>query len=149
MIKIIDLILNNPGIHFSEIQRQLEISPGNLAWHLEILNKYNVIKRKTVQNYVTFIPYYDQNPISNIDLNLQKSEVTLKILRKIKENPGIWNNKLAEQINMSRKATGYHIKKLVDLGLINVIRKGNIKKLHPNLEADYFNSDKDDINNEN
>jgi hypothetical protein len=36
--KIIDLILDNPGIHFNEILRIIDLSPGNLVWHLDIFN---------------------------------------------------------------------------------------------------------------
>jgi len=136
--KIIDLILENPGIHFNELLRKTNLAPGNLVWHLDILETYRVIKKKRVGNYVMFIPYYNKNPLSNVDLKLQKSELTLQILELIEENPGIWNNKLTEEMEIHRKTIQYHIDKLIDLGLVYKKKDGSKKKIYPNLKADYY-----------
>ncbi|MBD3216246.1 MAG: winged helix-turn-helix transcriptional regulator [Candidatus Lokiarchaeota archaeon] len=136
--KIIDLILEEPGIHFNELLRKTELAPGNLVWHLDILETYKVIKKKRVGNYVMFIPYYNKNPLSNINLKLQKSELTLQILESIEENPGIWNSKLTDEMEIHRKTIQYHIDKLIDLGLIYKKKEGSKKKIYPNLKADYY-----------
>ncbi|MBY9006217.1 MAG: winged helix-turn-helix transcriptional regulator [Candidatus Lokiarchaeota archaeon] len=141
--KIIDVILINPGVHFSELKRKTKIAYGNLVWHLEILDKYHVIKKKTMEQYVVYFPYFDKNPISNIDLKLQKSEFTLRILKIIEDNPGIWNSKIAQTTNISRKTIEYHIRKLIDLKLIHGIKKGNKKILYPNFKAEFFNGKKE------
>ncbi len=138
--KIIDLILKNPGIHFSELLRKTDLASGNLVWHLEILDTYKIIKKETMESYVLYFPYLDKNPISNIDLKLRKSELTLKSLKKIEEEPGIWNNKLAHSLQINRKTIEYHIKKLIDLELIYIKKEGNINRLFPNLEAEYFDN---------
>ncbi|GAG84243.1 unnamed protein product, partial [marine sediment metagenome] len=64
--KIIDLILNEPGIHFNELLRKTEIAAGNLVWHLDILETYKVIGKKRIGNFIAYFPYYQKNPISNI-----------------------------------------------------------------------------------
>ncbi|MBY9007633.1 MAG: winged helix-turn-helix transcriptional regulator [Candidatus Lokiarchaeota archaeon] len=134
--KIIDIILEKPGIHFNKLLRHTNLTPGSLVWHLEILNVYRIIKRKTIDNYVIYVPYIEKNPISNIDLTLQKSEMSLKILKIIEDEPGIWNSKIAKILNISRKTTEYHVRKLEDLKLIYGIRKGNINALFPNIQVD-------------
>jgi predicted transcriptional regulator len=139
-IKIIDTILKNPGIHYNDLLRKVKIAPGNLAWHLDILETYKVIRKKRIQNYLILLPYYSENPLSNIDLKLQKSELTLKVLELIKENPGIWNSKISEELETHRKTLEYHIEKLIDLDLIYKKRDGNKKRLFPNLEKQYFDS---------
>jgi len=136
--KIIDLILEQPGIHFNELLRKTDLAPGNLVWHLDILETYKVIKKKRVGNYVMFIPYYNKNPLSNIDLKLQKSELTLQILESIEEDPGIWNSKLTDKMQIHRKTIQYHIDKLIDLGLVFRKKDGSKKKIYPNLQADYY-----------
>jgi len=136
--KIIDLILEKPGIHFNELLRKTDLAPGNLVWHLDILETYKVIKKRRVGNYVMFIPYYNKNPLSNIDLKLQKSELTLQILELIEGNPGIWNNKLTEEMEIHRKTIQYHIDKLIDLELVYKKKEGSKKKIYPNLQADYY-----------
>jgi predicted transcriptional regulator len=136
--RIIDAILEEPGIHFNDLLRKTELAPGNLVWHLDILETYKVIKKKRIGNYLIFIPYYSKNPLSNIDLKLQKSELTLKVLEMIEEDPGIWNKKITNKLKIHRKTIQYHIDKLLELGLVYRKRDGSKKRIFPNLEEEYF-----------
>ncbi|MBD3255545.1 MAG: winged helix-turn-helix transcriptional regulator [Candidatus Lokiarchaeota archaeon] len=140
---IIDLILEEPGIHFNELMRKSDLAPGNLVWHLEILETYKIIGKKAIANYVAYFPYYHKNPISNIDLKLSKSKLTLEILQSIEEDPGIWNNLITKRKKVNRKTVQYHIEKLIDLGLVLVKKEGRKKKLYPNFEADYYQNNVD------
>ncbi|MFW9939853.1 MAG: winged helix-turn-helix transcriptional regulator [Candidatus Thorarchaeota archaeon] len=140
--KIIDLILNEPGIHFNELLRKTGLAAGNLVWHLDILQTYKVIGKKRVGNFIAYFPYYQKNPISNIDLKLQKSKLTLEILEMIEQKPGIWNNLITKKFKVDHKTIHYHLKKLIDLGLITMEKEGRKKKIFPNLESDYYNHNK-------
>ena len=143
--KIIDLVLNEPGIHFNELLRRTGLAAGNLVWHLDILLTYKVIGKKRIGNFIAYFPYYQKNPISNVDLKLQKSKLTLEILEMIEKKPGIWNNLITKKFKVDHKTIQYHIKKLIELNLINIKKEGRKNKLYPNLESDYFN----DKNNNN
>ena len=138
--KIIDLILNEPGIHFNELLRKTELAAGNLVWHLDILLTYKVIGKKRVGNFLAYFPYYQKNPISNVDITLQKSKLTLEILKMIEKDPGIWNNLITKKLKVDHKTILYHINKLEELGLINFKKEGRKKRIFPNLESDYFNN---------
>ncbi|MHA1585661.1 MAG: winged helix-turn-helix transcriptional regulator, partial [Promethearchaeota archaeon] len=85
--QIIDQIIEEPGIHYSELLRRIKISPGNLTWHIEILERYKVIKSEIVGKYVMYFPYYMENPLGNIDLRLKKSKTTMEILQLIQSEP--------------------------------------------------------------
>ncbi|MFW9988290.1 MAG: winged helix-turn-helix transcriptional regulator [Candidatus Odinarchaeota archaeon] len=139
--KIIDLILNEPGIHFNELLRKTGLAAGNLVWHLDILITYKVIGKKRIGNYIAYFPYYQKNPISNVNLKLKKSKLTLEILEMIEEKPGIWNNLITKKFKVDHKTIHYHLNKLIELGLIKFRKEGRKKKIYPNLESDYFNSD--------
>ncbi|MFW9879744.1 MAG: winged helix-turn-helix transcriptional regulator [Candidatus Thorarchaeota archaeon] len=139
--KIIDLILEEPGIHFNELLRKTGLAAGNLVWHLDILLTYKVIGKKRIGNILAYFPYYQKNPISNVNLALQKSKLTLEILGIIEKDPGIWNNLITKKLKVDHKTILYHIKKLEELGLIHFRKEGRKKKIFPNLEADYFNND--------
>jgi len=138
--KIIELILNEPGIHFNELLRKTGLAAGNLVWHLDILQTYKIIGKKRVGNFIAYFPYYQKNPISNVDLKLQKSKLTLKILEMIEQDPGIWNNLITKKLKVDHKTIQYHIRKLEELGLINFKKDGRKKKIYPNLDAEYFNN---------
>ncbi|MFW9872909.1 MAG: winged helix-turn-helix transcriptional regulator [Candidatus Thorarchaeota archaeon] len=137
--KIIDLILNEPGIHFNELLRKSGLAAGNLVWHLDILQTYKIIGKKRVGNFLAYFPYYQKNPISNVNLQLQKSKLTLKILEMIEQKPVIWNNLITKKFKVDHKTIHYHLNKLIELGLIKIEKEGRKKKIFPNLESDYFN----------
>jgi predicted transcriptional regulator len=136
--KIIDLILNEPGIHFNELLRKTELAAGNLVWHLDILETYKVIGKKRIGNFIAYFPYYQKNPISNIDLQLSKSKLTLEILEMIEKEPGLWNNLITGRLKVDHKTINYHIQKLLELDLINIKKDGRKKKLYPNLDSEYY-----------
>ena len=76
--------MNEPGIHFNELLRRTGLAAGNLVWHLDILLTYKVIGKKRIGNFIAYFPYYQKNPLSNVDLKLQKSKLTIEILEKQK-----------------------------------------------------------------
>ena len=131
---ILDLILEKPGMHFNELLRNTGISPGNLVWHLDILQSYKIIGKKRFENFVVYFPYYQKNPLSNIDLKLQKSELTLKVLKFIEKNPGTWNSLIAKQLGINRKTIQYHVQKLIDLDLIFLEKSSSKNKIYLKID---------------
>ena len=136
--KIIDLILNEPGIHFNELLRKTGIAAGNLVWHLDILQTYKIIGKERVGNFLAYFTYYQKNPLSNVNLKLQKSKLTLEILELIEDEPGIWNNLITKKFKVDHKTIHYHLNKLIELGLIKLEKEGRKKKIYPNFDADYY-----------
>lgn len=113
--KIIDFILDSPGIHFNELLRETELSPGNLVWHLDVLETYHIIGKKNVGQYLVYFPLYDYNPMSNIDIKLAKSDTTLQILNMIEDNPGTYGSEIANKLDLDHKTVKYHIEKLKEI----------------------------------
>lgn len=138
--KIIDIILKEPGVHFNELLRRTDMAAGNLVWHLDILETYKVIGKKRIGKYIAYFPYYQKNPLSNIDLKLSKSKLTLEILEMIEENPGIWNNLIKKKFKVDHKTIHYHVQKLKELDLIKLKKDGRKKKIYPNFDSDFYNN---------
>lgn len=134
--KIIELILENPGIHFNEILRYLDISAGQLAWHLDVLETFHVIRKMRVGQYLTYFPYLEQNPISKIDLHLAKSKTTLEILQLINDNPGIYQGQIAKRLDLNHKTVKYHIDKLIEVGAVRIDDSKSKKGLYPIIIRD-------------
>ncbi len=132
--RVIDLIVDNPGIHFSELLRQTHIAPGNLNWHIEILERYKIIKNEIVGKYVMYFPYHGKNLLSNIDLKLQKSKTTMEILKIIQTIPGLTQNQIAKRIEKNHKTVKYHLDKLIEVDLIEKRPEGRKNLLYPTIE---------------
>jgi len=129
--KIISLILEQPGVHFNEILREINISAGTLVWHLDILETFKVIQKQRIGQYLVYYPYTVKNPISKLDLKLRKSRTTLEILQLINDNPGMYQNQIAHRMDLNHKTVKYHIDKLIESELILAKKKGRKNFFYP------------------
>ena len=129
--KIITLILEEPGVHFNEILREIEISAGTLVWHLDILETFKVIQKQRIGQYLVYYPYTVKNPINKLDLKLRKSRTTLEILQLINDHPGMYQNQIARRMDLNHKTVKYHIDKLIESELIMAKKKGRKNLFFP------------------
>jgi predicted transcriptional regulator len=127
---ILKQILNNPGIHQNELLRKCNMQKGQLQWHLEILLKYNIIKKKKFGQYSIYFPILNNIEIyESFENGLAKSETTTQIFHLIQENPGIYSSEIARKINLARNTVKYHIDKLNKDNLIKLEKKGRKLRL--------------------
>ncbi|MFX0101885.1 MAG: winged helix-turn-helix transcriptional regulator, partial [Candidatus Hodarchaeota archaeon] len=110
--KILDMIIDEPGIHYKELLRISEVSPSNLAWHLDILETYKIIHKARVGHFLVYYPYLDKNPFANFDPKVAKSKTTLEIFQLIGDNPGMMQSQLARRMELDHKTVKYHLEKL-------------------------------------
>jgi predicted transcriptional regulator len=144
--EIIRLILEMPGIHFNELLRQTDLAPGNLVWHLDILETFKIIRKQRVGQYLIYFPFLDKNPLSKLDLTLQKSKTTLEILQIINDHPGIYQNQLASRMDMNHKTIQYHLNKLTEAEIIRSEQKGRKRLWFPvYLPDSKIEDEKEDI----
>ncbi|MFX1454010.1 MAG: winged helix-turn-helix transcriptional regulator [Promethearchaeota archaeon] len=130
-IALINYILKNPGIHHNELQRKCDLQKGQLQWHLDVLLKYNIIKKEKYGQFTIYFPittsFDAQDYLENL---IAKSETTSKILTLIKENPGINSSEISRILNLSRNTIKYHVDKLTENDLISTKEKGRKIELY-------------------
>ena len=131
-VAILTAILNKPGIHQSEILRDCNLQKGQLQWHLDVLLKYHIIKKKKYGQYVLYFPITasleEKDEFKHL---LGKSKTTLQIFKLIEDNPGITSSEISKIVNLSRNTIKYHIDKLIEENLIDLRRKGRKIELFP------------------
>ena len=133
-LSIINQILRNPGIHHNELLRNCELQKGQLQWHLDVLLKYNIIKKEKYGQFTIYFPITTSFDADEYLENLiAKSNTTSEILSIIKENPGINSSEIARILSLSRNTIKYHIDKLSKEKLVTLIKKGRKIELHPIL----------------
>ncbi len=133
-LNILKQILNNPGIHQNELMRNCNLQKGQLQWHLDVLLKHRIIKKEKYGQYTIYFPI--TSSIESIDAfkNLPtKSETTTKILKLIKNYPGISSSEISKKINLARNTVKYHIDKLSEDNLISLKEKGRKIELYSNI----------------
>jgi predicted transcriptional regulator len=122
--KILDIIIDEPGVHYNELLRKTNIAASSLAWHLDILETYKVIHKARVGRYIVFYPYLDKNPFANFNPNIAKSQTTLDIFQIISDHNGLLQSQLARRIDLDHKTVKYHLEKLLEANLIFKRKKG-------------------------
>lgn len=134
--KIYGYILANPGDHYNSIKKALNLSNGLFAYHLRVLEKEKFIKSKRDGTHKRFYPFTMKVPSK--DNSLRSSQIF--IIDKIKEMPGISQKDIAALLGVSSATINYHIKELIDLGIIRAERGGMRLKY-------YYNSDIEEVEN--
>jgi predicted transcriptional regulator len=119
--KIHGYLLANPGDYFSSIGKALNISGGNLAYHLRVLEREGKLVSRMDGIYKRFYPrgarieYSAENELSSV----QKS-----IYDAIEETPGIIQREIASLLGVTSATVSYHLGKLVSRGMVMARRKG-------------------------
>ncbi len=120
---IYNYIKIHPGVHFSILRKkalpEVKGSSGQLIWHLEMLLKFNYIKKIKVGNYTVFLPFDIDEKVGLI-LFLLRDRINYKIIHLLfKENTMI-RSEIYKEIEEKREDVYYRINNLIDQDIIIV-----------------------------
>ena len=116
--KIYLLLAKSPGLHFREIQRRTKTATGQLTYHLNYLQKANLIKTLGDGEYLR---YYADIQISDKErkvLELMRQKSIRHILLYLLEYKRCNHEQLVKSSNLSPSTISWHINKLVDRKIV-------------------------------
>jgi predicted transcriptional regulator len=123
--KLYEFIRKNIGTHFSLIKNHLQFneegkttSPGRLIWHLEMLLKFNFIKRIKLKNFTLFLPLEVSEEEGIIHFIL-RDQVNYKILAMVLKSKSIKAADIHKEINEKREVVYYRVKNLIEIGFLS------------------------------
>jgi len=126
--EIFGLIKTNPGIHYNEIMKKLDMKNGTLSYHLHMLEKMEMIKsRREGIRYRAFYPTGMKFPEKE---RYRLTDLQTEILEIIKVNEGIQQKDIAKKLNKKPQTINYNIKTLQQAELIKVKKKGRKTSCH-------------------
>jgi hypothetical protein len=112
------------GAHFSTIRKQIITdnsgslgSSGQLIWHLEMLIKFNYIKKIKIKNYTVFLPYEIDEEIGLLHFVLH-DEIYLKIIQLLISNEKLKKSEVHKLVNEKRETIYYRINNLIEFNII-------------------------------
>jgi predicted transcriptional regulator len=135
--RIFDFLKTAPGTHFRELERQLSLPTGVIAYHLKYLEDADMIVGKVEGRYKR---YYIEGKMGSKDKKLMsvlRQEIPRRILMHLIMNPGSTHKQLKVLFTISPSTLSFHIKKLVDVGAITKIKEGR--------ESFYFVENEEEI----
>ena len=113
------LISKQPGLNLSKIAELLEISIELARYHLQYLEKNELLTASKEGGYQR---YYVQGKIGVKDkkfLSLFRQEILLKIVLYLLKNPNSRHKEILKNFDMSRSLLSYHLKKLAKKDIID------------------------------
>ncbi|MEM0466146.1 MAG: winged helix-turn-helix transcriptional regulator [Candidatus Thermoplasmatota archaeon] len=120
--QIYGFIKTNPGVHYNQIRRKIDVKNGTLSYHLWVLEKTELIKsRREGLRYRAFYPTAMKFPKEE---RFRLTELQIQIVNLIQQNPGIHQKEIARVLHQKPQTINYNIKILAQADIIQVSKKG-------------------------
>ena len=125
--RIFSYIKKNPGCHLRQIKRDLGLSMGTAQYHLNNLEKSGrVISEKyNLQRYYFLTGIFKENE-KNI-LKVLTQNTARQILMLILEQKRPTQSEIVTNLKISAASVNWHMKRLLELGIIFEIKEGKFK----------------------
>jgi len=123
--EIFQAIQTNPGIHASQIAREVGAGWGTITHHLEKLEKARFVTTRRVNNQKCF--FEQGGKISRQDMLIAgavKGDTAANIVQYVESHPMTSQKSLAEALGISPALASFHVKKMVNLGVMEKVRHG-------------------------
>ena len=131
--QVYDRIRKKPGMHYNELKSGLKISSGALTYHLRTLELQGFIKSRREGIFKRF---YDINVPPSAE-GIRYSNLQLKIIEKVKKQPGLCKSDLARELNVPPSVISYNIRILINLNALRVEKaSGRRLQCYPKEEKD-------------
>ncbi|MFX1340522.1 MAG: hypothetical protein ACFFDK_18075 [Promethearchaeota archaeon] len=137
--KIYNFIQSHLGVHFSIIRKVLfsdtegkSQATGQLLWHLEMLTKFNYIKKVNFKKYVIFIPV-EIDDEAGIVFFLLRDKVNKRIANLLIQQGNIKKSDVYKMLEENREMVYYRINELINFNIISPLQEESSKiQLNPN-----------------
>jgi predicted transcriptional regulator len=124
--RIIEVITEEPGIHFRELSRRLGLKQGVLSYHLNVLEKHEMIKSVQDSNNRRFYLIGVK-----VEKKIFLTEIQQSIIGIIYDSPGISQSAISRQLGRSKALINYHLRILKDASLVYVEKDKGITSYYP------------------
>lgn len=115
--RIRDLVGSEPGVHFNEVTRQLDIATGQTQYHLRKLVRSGRLEKESVAGRTHYYPptfsTWERQTIALLRRETTR-EIVLFLLRKEPVVP----TEIAEQLDLARSTVEWHLSRLVEHDIV-------------------------------
>ncbi len=127
--RIYEYVRENPGAHFSDIKRTLDLGNGEATYHLRRLEKAEYLKSRFDGRLKRF--YITGVKITK-DMYGVEDGIKRRIISKVRENPGLSETALAKKIKVKRKerTIKHYIKKMSRRGELMLVTDGRYVRVY-------------------
>ncbi len=132
---IYELVETNPGIHLSQMARELDVPWGTLVHHLRKLEKGDLITSEEKSGKRCFFLPGQVTGAKRDILPALENETARRIAEYYAKNPGASQNEAANALDHSPALISWHLSKLEDAGVVTRERVGRRQRVGVTREA--------------
>lgn len=134
------LVAAKPGIHFSELRRQLNVSSGTLRHHLLVMQAQGSLVAHASAGYTMYFPARGTARGLTAAAPALKAVAARRLLQEVVSAGGLTVGKAALVAGLTRSTASYHLRRLSEAGLVIRQRRGRVVALLPTaLAGDVWN----------
>jgi len=111
--RIFSMIIKNPGLHFREIQRRVDIATGALQYHVDYLKKKHLIYEEKEGKFSRFYAHQEEK-IDEKLMNLLRQDQVRQIVLFLLTKRRATIKTIVKEMEISASTTKFHLKKLLD-----------------------------------
>jgi predicted transcriptional regulator len=120
-------INKNPGMHLRAMGRALKISLGDIRYHLDYLEKKDLISSQKGEYKKTYFSATDIHHGDRDTLALLRQDSPRKILLFLINHPSAHFKDIQQELKKSKSTISFHLNKLTKCGIIEVDTEENKK----------------------
>lgn len=130
--RVYEQVQEFPGLHLSELARNVEVDTNHAKYHLRVLEDRNLITSVRTDGYWRFYPreegqHFNRDLIDAQDkevLSLLRRNVPFRITVFLLEHGEGYNQQFAEAADVSPSTSKYHLDKMDDAGMLDQRTEG-------------------------
>lgn len=113
----------NPGTHFNDIRRNLDIATGQTQYHLRRLLRDDSLQRKEVSGRTHYFPH-GYSECEQRAIALLRRETTRELVVVLLDEADAHPDELADEVGIVRSTVEWHLSNLVEAGLATKTYEG-------------------------
>jgi predicted transcriptional regulator len=122
--EIFEYVQANPGAHFSQLKRDLEMETGLVQHHLSTLEEYDVLSSEDHQGKRRLFVTEELEDEERAILSSLRYETTRHILLFLLEESTARNRAIAEKLGVSPPTVSWHVSRLVENEIVSEVEDG-------------------------
>jgi predicted transcriptional regulator len=122
--KLLDIIRNKPGIHFRKIHRETDVAMGELEYHLQVLEKLELVSKIITKGYSRYYPAYELGTHDKKIMGQLRQERLREIILFILSSNQPSHKDIASHFILLKSTTSFYMDKLLGSGIVIKKKEG-------------------------
>lgn len=115
--KVTECVRSDPGIHFNELVRTLDIAPGQVQYHMRKLVRRETLVKEALYGKTHYYPP-DYNEWERRSLALLRRETAADIVACLMDDSPMRPDEITEQVGIARSTLSWHIDRLAAADIV-------------------------------